>query len=104
MRSGAKSCSGSWPKPYARTRRDPQHDDGFPCLRINGDFFACVERSTGNLIIKLPADRVNELIAYGAGIPFSPNGKVFREWMASPVPDEDEWAALLAEAQAFVDG
>jgi hypothetical protein len=77
---------------------------GFPCLRINGGFFACVERSTGNLIVKLPADRVNELVATGAGIPFAPDGKVFREWVAFPIPDEGEWAALLAEAQAFVDG
>ena len=77
---------------------------GFPCLRIKGGFFACVERSTGNLIVKLPADRVNELIASGDGIAFAPNGKVFREWVAFPVLDEAEWAALLAEAQAFVDG
>ena len=76
---------------------------GYPCLRINGAFFACTERASGHLIVKLPADRVIELIASGAGVPFAPNGKVFREWVALPVPDHDEWAALLAEAQAFVD-
>jgi hypothetical protein len=27
---------------------------GYPCLRANGAFFACVERATGNLIVKLP--------------------------------------------------
>src|SRR5216684_4298155 len=77
---------------------------GFPCLRINSAFFACVERSTGNLIVKLPVDRVNELVASGRGIPFAPNGKVFHEWVAFPVADEDEWAAILAEAHAFVEG
>ncbi len=77
---------------------------GFPCLRINGSFFACVEGSTGNLIVKLPTDRVNELVASGAGIPFAPNGKVFRKWVAIPVPDQDEWAALLIESHTFVDG
>lgn len=77
---------------------------GFPCLRANGNFFACIERGSGNLIVKLPAERVNELVASGAGIPFAPTGRVFREWVAFPVPDEDEWAALLDEAQAFVDG
>jgi len=77
---------------------------GFPCLRINGGFFACVERSTGNLIVKLPADRVTELVASDVGTPFAPNGKVFREWMALPCTDEDVWVALIAEAQAFVDG
>ena len=75
---------------------------GFPCLRINGGFFACVERSTGNLIVKLPAARVTELVGSGHGIPFAPNGKVFREWVALPVLDEVEWATLLAEAQGFV--
>jgi hypothetical protein len=59
---------------------------GFPCLRMNGDFFACVERGTGNLIVKLPADRVNELVGSGVGIPFAPNGRMFREWVACPVP------------------
>ena len=74
---------------------------GFPCLRVNGTFFACVERGTGNLIVKLPADRVNELVASGAGIPFAPSGRTFREWVACPVRDEAEWAALLDEARAF---
>ena len=77
---------------------------GFPCLRANGDFFACVERVSGNLIVKLAADRVNDIVASGAGIPFAPNGRVFREWVAFPVPDEDEWTALLHEAKAFVKG
>jgi hypothetical protein len=74
---------------------------GFPCLRADGRFFACVERGTGNLVVQLPAARVAELVATGAGIPFAPNGKVFREWVACPVPDEAEWSALLHEAKAF---
>jgi hypothetical protein len=77
---------------------------GFPCLRANGKFFACLEPATGNLVVKLPAARVVELVASGAGIPFAPNGKVFREWVAFPVPDEAEWSALLVEAKAFVNG
>ena len=57
---------------------------GFPCLRVNGKFFACVERSTGNLVVKLAADQVKELVGSGAGIAFAPNGRVFREWVAFP--------------------
>jgi hypothetical protein len=76
---------------------------GFPCLRMNGNFFACVEGGTGNLIVKLLAGRVNELVASGAGIPFAPNGRTFREWVACPVPNEVEWAARLDEASAFAD-
>lgn len=77
---------------------------GYPCLRVNGGFFASVERSTGHLIVKLPAARVGELVESGIGIPFAPNGRVFREWVACPFPDEEEWAALLDEARAFVGG
>jgi hypothetical protein len=75
---------------------------GYPCLRVNGRFFACVERTTGNLVVKLPADRVNDLVSSGSGISFAPNGRVFREWVAVPIPDEGEWSAFLDEAMTFV--
>ncbi len=77
---------------------------GYPCLRVNGRFFACVERTTGNLVVKLPADRVNELVSSGSGISFAPNGRVFREWVALPISNEDEWTAFLDEARTFVNG
>jgi hypothetical protein len=77
---------------------------GYPCLRANGAFFACVERTTGHLIVKLPAHRVNELAATGQALPFAPNGRTFREWAAFPVADPGEWLALLAEARDFADG
>jgi hypothetical protein len=74
---------------------------GYPCLRANGAFFACVERATGNLIVKLPAYRVSELAAAGQALPFAPNGRAFREWAAFPVADPAEWRALLTEARGF---
>jgi len=77
---------------------------GYPCLRANGAFFACVERATGNLIVKLPAHRVSELTATGKALPFSPNGRTFREWAAFPVADPAEWRALLTEARGFASG
>lgn len=77
---------------------------GYPCLRVDGKFFACFDRRTGDLVVRLPAARVNELITSGVGRPFDPNGKVFREWVAIPFPDDQEWSALLAEAKAFVSG
>lgn len=46
---------------------------GYPCLRANGAFFACIERATGNLIVKLPAHRVSELAA--AGCSSTPDGR-----------------------------
>jgi len=77
---------------------------GYPCLRANGAFFACVERATGNLIVKLPAHRVSELAATGQALPFAPNGRTFREWAAFPVADPAEWRALITEARAFASG
>ncbi len=74
---------------------------GYPCLRSSGAFFACVERATGHLIVRLPADRVSELVAAGEALPFAPNGRTFREWAAFPHPDPGEWRALLAEAREF---
>ena len=77
---------------------------GYPCLRVNGRFFACVERTTGNLVVKLPADRVTDLVSSGLGISFAPNGRVFREWVALLSSVEDEWTAFLDEARTFVKG
>ena len=70
---------------------------GYPCLRNKGNFFACVERSTGYLIVKLPAHRIAELVATGEALPFAPNGRTFREWAAFPVADGEKWCAILEE-------
>ena len=75
---------------------------GFPCLRVEGRFFASVERGSGNLIVKLPEARVGELIDGGVGKPFAPAGRTFREWVLLDEPDEEGWKARLAEARAFV--
>ncbi len=77
---------------------------GFPCLRVNGDFFASAERQTGDLIVKLPASYVEELIDVGIGQPFAPAGRRFREWVLIADRDADRWQKLLAEARAFVEG
>jgi hypothetical protein len=74
---------------------------GYPCLRRDGVFFACVEHNSGHLIVKLPSDRVIELVASQQALPFAPNGRTFREWAAVPIPDRDTWAALLDEAHTF---
>ncbi|HEY1518248.1 MAG TPA: hypothetical protein VGF91_17610 [Solirubrobacteraceae bacterium] len=76
---------------------------GFPCLRVDDKFFACVERATGNLIVKLPAERVNEVVRTGSGRPFAPNGRVFKEWVACPVAARELWTDLLNEAKRYAD-
>jgi len=77
---------------------------GFPCVRLRGQFFACVDRRTGDLVVKVPPARVAELVAEGIGLPFAPNGRLFRAWVAIPIRDDEEWSALLDEARAFVEG
>jgi hypothetical protein len=77
---------------------------GYPCLRHHGAFFACVERTTGDLIVKLPADRVQQLIRSGRAASFAPNGRTFKEWAAFAQPNRREWTAILDEARRFVSG
>lgn len=74
---------------------------GFPCLRVKGQFFATCDRRTGELIVKLPKERVGELIEQGSGRPFAPAGRTFSEWVLVPERDEEQWLALMAEARRF---
>lgn len=75
---------------------------GLPCLRIDGQFFASFDRRTGDLLVKLPKDRVDELIETGRAQPFTPAGRRFREWAAISPAELSTWPALLAEALTFV--
>lgn len=74
---------------------------GYPCLRREGAFFACSEKGSGDLVVKLPAPRVQELIHHGTGLAFAPGGKPFREWVRIHGRDPFTWASLLEEAWAF---
>jgi hypothetical protein len=71
---------------------------GFPCLRLEGVFFASCDHRTGQLVVKLNAERVAELLDAHQGEPFAPNGRRFREWVSIPVRQQRRWAALLDEA------
>ena len=74
---------------------------GYPCVRRAGRFFASFDTQAEALVVKLPRERVAELVADGTGEPFAPNGRVFREWVTVPEPDPDVWERLLAEARDF---
>lgn len=76
---------------------------GLPCMRMDGAFFASLDRGSRHLIVKLPVARVAELIRSGTALVFAPSNRPFREWVAIPRPDEAIWAELLDEARAFVD-
>jgi hypothetical protein len=73
---------------------------GFPCVRLAGRFLASYDESSG-LVVKLPSERVSELVEDGEGEPFAPAGRVFREWVSIPTADRELWQALLAEAVDF---
>jgi TfoX/Sxy family transcriptional regulator of competence genes len=70
-------------------------------LRTGGRFFAFV--SKGELVVKLPAERVAELVASGEGQPFDAGkGRPLREWVRLSPRDEAACAAVALEAFRFV--
>jgi hypothetical protein len=74
---------------------------GHPCVRLAGRFLASYDDTAGELVVKLPRERVAQLVEQGYGDPFAPAGKVFREWVSIPTVDRALWQMLLAEAVAF---
>ncbi len=87
-------------------RDDPRIQEGTimngRCLRVGKEFLALVDYKGSGLVVKLPKQRVAELIEAGVGRPFGPAGKVFREWLAVPKADRRRWRGLLREAIEFV--
>lgn len=58
---------------------------GYPCVRLPEKFLASYDDKARCLIVKLPRERVAEHVDGGGGDPFAPAGKVFREWVPSPL-------------------
>ena len=98
---------------YARiTERFVQHDDvelpdgsrrgfGADGMRVRNQVFACTHR--GRLMIKLPADEVDELIGTGLGEPLSkPGQRPMREWVL--LPFDGAAGRRVDRAYAFVSG
>jgi TfoX/Sxy family transcriptional regulator of competence genes len=71
-------------------------------LNVNGKFFAFLRRDA--LVLKLPASRVQELVAAGLAHQFEPRpGRLMREWALLDVPATAEeapalWASLARAA------
>ena len=74
---------------------------GSDALTVDGSIFAMLTR--GELVVKLPAARVAELVAEGNGRPFTAGkGRAMREWVVVAEDDPQEWHDLALEALRFV--
>lgn len=69
-----------------------------PCLRYYGSFLAMMFDKEDALIVKLPPDRVNALIAQGIGMEFNFTKKRFKEWVLIPQEFQDTYESYMAEA------
>ncbi|MFF5227779.1 hypothetical protein [Dactylosporangium sp. NPDC000521] len=75
---------------------------GSPALRTGGRCYAFA--AGDDLIVKLPAARVAELVAAGTGRPCSPRpGRPMREWVRVPL-DLSDVLSYVVEARTFVAG
>jgi hypothetical protein len=79
----------------------PQRAFGATSLKTGGKIFAMLV--TGRLVVKLPATRVEQLVAEGAGERFDPgHGRIQKEWLAVHGSDPEQWHALATESESFV--
>jgi len=69
-------------------------------LRIAGKIFAI--RLEDEVVVKLPRERVDELVASGVGRPWGPGRRVMKEWVALSTDAGARWPALVDEARDFV--
>lgn len=73
-------------------------------LMTSGKLFAIPHRGD-RLLLKLPAGRIEALIAAGQGERFAmgkDGSRVMKEWVLAQPDAAEEWPALAAEAEAFV--
>ncbi|NBH04143.1 hypothetical protein GTY80_12920 [Amycolatopsis sp. SID8362] len=57
----------------------------------------------GQLVLKLPKARVDELVEGGHGVRFDANkGTPMKEWLALDTASPQPWSALAEEALEFV--
>jgi len=80
----------------------PRGGSGFgrSALRYHGKIFAMFVR--GDLVLKLPQERVDELVSAGHGERFTANkGTPMREWFAVAPDCPLPWSALASDALNF---
>ena len=73
---------------------------GANALKVNGKLFALFTQ--GTLVVKLPKERVTELVDEELGVPFDPgHGRRMKEWL-TVTGARASWIALVRESHAFV--
>ena len=76
---------------------------GASTLKVQGKIFAMLVDD--RLVVKLPRERVDALVAAGDGERFGPGpGRVMKEWVSLDPASAIEWSPLAREALAFVAG
>jgi hypothetical protein len=74
-----------------------------PGLRIRGKIFAMLVKD--ELVVKLPKDRVDELVASEAAAQFDPgHGRLMKEWASVSADSPEDWERLADDALRFVGG
>ena len=74
---------------------------GSSALQVNSKIFAMLTR--GRFTVKLPCDRVDELVASDKGERLDPgHGRPMKEWLVVNSISQDEWLTLAREAKRFV--
>ena len=88
------------------TGRDVTTGTGFGAnegLRVSGKIFAMLVR--GELVVKLPKDRVDALVEKGAARRFDAGkGRPMKEWASVPASASRRLKGLVEEARVFVGG
>jgi TfoX/Sxy family transcriptional regulator of competence genes len=75
---------------------------GSSALKIHDKIFAMLVK--GKLVVKLPKQRVDALVAAGEGVRFDPrsDGRLMKEWITIESTSEEKWLSLAKEAMEFV--
>jgi hypothetical protein len=74
---------------------------GSDALRVDGSVF-CMVSSGDRFVVKLPAERVRELIAASVGGPFQAGKKSpMRQWLVVTDEAPGVWESLAEEAYVF---
>jgi hypothetical protein len=75
---------------------------GSSALQVNKKIFAMLSFER-EFVVKLPKQRVDELVAAGSGERFDPgHGRTMKEWIALGLDADEDWLMLAKEAMEYV--